>query len=310
MFITVCILAISIFFIVQWAILSTKYAVKFAENFKVSKFIVWLIVVSVISILPETFISINSVIAWEPWLGLWTLFGSNVADLTLAFWIIVLFSWRKNIKIENKILETDAFYPFFFLLPIILWFDWHYWRLEWLGLITIGIFFYYIAFKNWVNEAPEIRPKGNRLVNFIFLIGSISLLLVWSYFAVNSGIDIATAIWINPILIWILVIGLGTVIPELLFAFHAVKKYDDSLAVGDILWTVLADATIVVGIISLISPFYFPQKIIYVTGIFMLIASIVTSYFMHTGKEITKKEGLAMIGFWLVFILTEYFVNR
>ncbi|HCY20747.1 TPA: hypothetical protein DIC40_02645 [Patescibacteria group bacterium] len=62
-----------------------------------------------------------------------------------------------------------------------------------------------------------------------------------------------------------LVIGLGTVIPELLFAFQAVKKYDDSLAVGDILGTVLADATIVVGIIAIIKPFYFPWKIIGIT---------------------------------------------
>ncbi|HCY20749.1 TPA: hypothetical protein DIC40_02655 [Patescibacteria group bacterium] len=46
--------------------LSTKYAVKFAENFQVSKFLVGLIIVAVISILPETFISINSVLSGVP----------------------------------------------------------------------------------------------------------------------------------------------------------------------------------------------------------------------------------------------------
>ncbi len=304
------ILWVSIFFIVQGAIFSTKYAVKFAENFQVSKFIVGLIIVAVISILPETFISINSVLEGQPGLGLWTLFGSNVADLTLAFAIIVLFSWRKDIKIENKILKTDKFYPFFLLLPILLWLDWHYWWIEWIGLIIVGVFFYYFAFKNGVNETPEIRPKGSRIINFLLLLWSISLLLLGAHFAVISWIDIANAMWINPVLVGILVIWLGTVIPELLFAFQAVKKYNDSLAVGDILWTVLADATIVVGIIALISPFYFPQKIIYVTGAFMLVASILTSYFMHTGKVITKKEWILMLLFWLTFVLTEYFVNK
>lgn len=300
----------SIFFIIKWAILSTTYAVKFAENFQVSKFIVWLIIVAVISILPETFISINSVLEGQPWLGLWTLFWSNVADLTLAFGIILLFSWRKSIKAENKILKTDKFYPFFLLLPIILWLDGHYWWLEGLWLIIVGVFFYYIAFKNWVNEAPEIRPKGDYLLNFIYLLWSIVLLLIWAHFAVISGIDIATYMWVSPILIGILVIWLWTVVPELLFAFHAIKKYDDSLALWDLLWTVLADATIVVWIIALISPFYFPQKIIYVTSIFMFVASIVISYFIHTGKEISKKEWILLILFWLIFVCTEYFVNR
>ena len=299
----------SIFFIIKWAILSTKYAVKFAENFKVSKFIVGLIIVAVISILPETFISINSVLEWQPWLWLWTLFWSNVADLTLAFGIILLFSWRKSIKVENKILKTNTLYPFFLLLPILLWLDGHYGRAEGLWLIIVGVIFYYMAFKNWVNEAPEIRPKWNRLVNLIYLLGSISLLLIGAHFAVTSGIDIANYFWISPILIGILVIWLWTVMPELLFAFHAVKKHDDSLAVGDILWTVLADATIVVWIIAIISPFYFPQKIIYVTWIFMIAASIIISYFMHTGKKITKKEWIFLIIFRLIFILTEYFVN-
>lgn len=303
------VLAVSIFLIIKWAMLSTKYAVKFAENFQVSKFLVGLIIVAVISILPETFISINSVLSGVPELWLGTLFGSNVADLTLAFGIIVLFSGRKNIKIENKILKSNAIFPFFLLLPIILWLDGHYGRLEWLGLILIGVFFYYYAFKNGVNEAPAIREKGNRLTNFLCLIGSISLLLVGAHFAVDSGVQIATTLGFSPVLIWILVIGLGTVIPELLFAFQAVKKYDDSLAVGDILGTVLADATIVVGIIAIIKPFYFPWKIIGITWAFMMMAAFITSYLMHTGKTLTKREGVFLILYWLTFVITEYFVN-
>lgn len=305
----VFVLAVSIFFIIKGAMLSTKYAVRFAENFQISKFIVGLIIVAVISILPETFVSINAVFEGVPSMALGTLFGSNVADLTLAFGIIVLFSGRKNIKIENKILKTNAIYPFFLLLPIVLWLDGHYGRLEGLGLILVGVFFYYYAFKNGVNEAPGIREKGNRLLNFIYLVGSISLLLIWAHFAVDSGVWIANACGLSPVLVWILIIGLGTVIPELLFAFQAVRKYDDSLAVGDLLGTVLADATIVVGIVALIKPFYFPWKIIGITGAFMMMAAFITSYLMHTGKVLTKREGFFLILYWLTFVLTEYFVN-
>ena len=309
MLIQILILMISISLIVFWALWATKYATKFSENFHVSKFVIGLIIVSVISILPETLIAINSVLEWAPELWLWTLFGSNVVDLTLAFGIIILFSWRKNLKIEAKVLKTDTFYPYFILLPIILWLDGHYGRLEWVVLIIVGIFFYYMAFKNGVNEAPEIRPKGKRWVNVCCLLWSIAVLLIGSHFAVNAGIEIARILEINPILIGMFVIGLGTIIPETVFAFHAVKKHEDSLAVWDLLWTVLADATIVVGILALISDFYFPQKVVYITGWFMLIAAIVLSYFMHTGKKLSKREWIALILLWMIFLLTEYFIN-
>ncbi|HCY20748.1 TPA: hypothetical protein DIC40_02650 [Patescibacteria group bacterium] len=70
-----------------------------------------------------------------------------------------------------------------------------------MGLILIGVFFYYYAFKNGVNEAPAIREKGNRLTNFLCLIGSISLLLVGAHFAVDSGVQIATTLGFSPVLI-------------------------------------------------------------------------------------------------------------
>jgi Ca2+/Na+ antiporter len=74
---------------------------------------------------------------------------------------------------------------------------------------------------------------------------------------------------------------------------------------GDLLGTVLADATIVVGILALISPFNFPIKIIYVTGVFMVISSFLLFYFMKSGKTLTRSESFILFIFWIVFILTE-----
>lgn len=56
------ILIAAIILLVKGATFATKYAVGFAENFQISKYIVGLVVVAIISILPETFISINSVL--------------------------------------------------------------------------------------------------------------------------------------------------------------------------------------------------------------------------------------------------------
>jgi len=302
------ILTISLFLLIKGATLATKYAIGVAESFHLSKYVVGFIIIAVISILPETLISINSAIEGVPSFGLGTLFGSNVADLTLVFAVIILFT-KKNITVESKILKTNIVYPFILLLPIILGIDGFYSRVEGIVLIIIGAIFYIIAFRSGMGEENDVIVKGNRYKNSLYLILSMIILLIGAHFTVTSGTGLANQLGINPILIGMFVVGLGTVIPELLFSIKSVKKNDDSLAIGDILGTVLADATIVVGIIALIKPFSFPTKIIYVTGIFMVIASFLLFYFMRSGKTLTKKEVFILFVFWLTFILVEFSFN-
>ena len=106
------IFALSLFLVVKAATLATKYSAKLAENFQLSKYIIGFIVVACVSILPETLISINSALAKTPEFGLGTLLGSNVADLTLIFAILIIYAGR-GIKIESKVLKNIRLYPFF-----------------------------------------------------------------------------------------------------------------------------------------------------------------------------------------------------
>jgi cation:H+ antiporter len=141
------------------------------------------------------------------------------------------------------------------------------------------------------------------------LLVSMTMLLAGAHFTVTSASVIAHSIGISPILIGMLVVGLGTTIPEMLFALKAAKRRDDSLAVGDLLGTVLADATIVVGILALVHPFYFPVKIIYITGAFMVVAAFMVFRFMRSGRTITKREARLLLIFWAVFVLVEFIAN-
>lgn len=302
------ILAVSLFLVIRGATFSTRYAVRLAENFRLSKYIVGFIIVAIISILPETFISINSAVAGIPAFGLGTLFGSNVADLTLVFAIIILFAGR-GIKVESKILKNNMIYPFLLLIPLVLGLDGYYSRLEGIALIIMGAVFYYFAFKNSPRDQKISSHGAGHWKNLLFLLLSMAVLLIGSHFTVSSAASLAQNLGITPILIGMLIVGLGTTMPELLFSLNSVKKRNDSLAVGDILGTVLADATIVVGILALISPFSFPTRIIYVTGIFMVLAAFLLFYFMRTGRTLSKKESLLLFIFWIFFVLVEFFIN-
>lgn len=303
---------VSFFLIIKGATLSTKYAFQLAESYKLSKYIIGFIVIAVISIIPEIFISINSAIEGVPSLGLGTLFGGNIADMTLVIAIIIFFSGR-SIKVDSKILKENIIYPFILIIPIILGIDGYYSRWEGLSLIIIGLIFYYLTLRN--NSEKQIVPNvevienKNRKKDIFYLLLSLFILLIGSHFVVTSTINIAEYFGINSVVFGMLIVGVGTTMPELFFCLSAVKKNHDSLAIGDILGTVLADATIVIGLLALINPFYFPQKIIYSAGIFMVLSSFLLFYFMKSGRTISKRESYLLFSFWILFAFIEIILN-
>lgn len=302
------IFVVAFYMVIKGSTMATKYAGQLAKSFNLSKYVVGFIIVAIISILPETFISINSALNDASSLGLGMLFGSNVADLTLIF-AIIIWSAKRNLKVESKILKKQSVYPFMLLLPLFFSFNGYLSRWEGVILIVVGIFFYYMTLRDNDELKMKIHSKDSKLKNFIGLLLSMTILLIGSHFVITSTTSIANILKINSIVIGMLIIGLGTTMPELFFSLHAIKKHDDSLAIGDLLGTVLADATIVVGILALINPFSFPQKTVYITGIFMVVASFILFHFMRTGKCLSKREAIYLFIFWLIFAITEIIIN-
>lgn len=302
------IFVVAFYLVIKGSTIATKYAGRLAKNFNFSKYVVGFIIVAIISILPETFISINSALNNASSLGLGMLFGSNVADLTLIF-AIIIWSAKRNLKVESKILKKQSVYPFMLLLPLFFSFNGYLSRWEGIILIVVGIFFYYMTLRDNDELKMRVKSEDGKLKNIIGLLLSMAILLIGSHFVITSATSIANILKINSIIIGMLVIGLGTTIPELFFSLHSIKKHDDSLAIGDLLGTVLADATIVVGILALINPFSFPQKTVYTTGIFMVVASFILFHFMRTGKCLSKREAFYLFIFWLIFAFTEIMIN-
>lgn len=301
-------LAASLFLVIKSADKAITYSTELAKGLKLPKYIIGFIIVAIISILPETFISITSALEGIPAFGLGTIFGSNVADLTLILAIVVLTSGRQ-LKVESSIIKNSLLYIGILSLPLLLGFDGLYSRAEGVTLIIAGTLFYISLIKKRtikdISEKKDFSPKSLTL-----LLLSMGTLLIGAHFSVKFGVSLAKALEVNPVLIGMFVVGLGTTLPELFFSLRAAKKNDDSLALGDILGTVIADATIVIGIVALISPFAFNPRIVYVTGAFMLGAIILLLHFMKTGKKLSRKEALLLLLFYLGFAISELLISK
>jgi len=161
-----------------------------------------------------------------------------------------------------------------------------------------------------VEVSERLNNGNNKYKNILLLLVAMAMLLVGSHFTVTSATDLAYALKVSPILIAMLVVSLGTTMPEFFYSLKSVKKKDDGLAIGDIMGSVLADATIVVGVLAVVSPFSFPVKIVYITGVFMVVASIVLLRFMLSGRTISKKEGYMLLAFWALYAVVEFVVSK
>ncbi len=308
MFNNLFIFLVSLFMVVKGSTMATNYAGKLAKSFRLSKYTIGFVVVAFISVLPETFISISAAISGLPSFGLGILLSAIFINLTLTFALIIFLS-RRNLKIESKVLRNNTIYPFILLLPLIFGINGHLSRLEGVVLLVVGVMFYCFLFKRGKNKVSLSYNKRDQAKNFAILLFSMALLLVGAHLAVMSATAFANYLGVSPILIGILIIAFGTTMPELFFSLKAVRQGDDSLAVGDVLGTVLADATIVIGLLTLISPFYFPVRIIYTTGLFVIWASFMLFQFLRSERILSKREAWMLLAFWLLFVLVELLAN-
>ncbi len=288
-----------------------KYSSEMARIFSLPEFIISFFIIAIISILPESTISIISAFKGEPELGLGTLLGSNVTDLTLVLGLVALFS-LKNINVKSRILKNNFLYLLLLLFPIILGFDGRFSRVDGLILVLLGLIF---LTKVYTDSRPHYKKfkkikEDNAPKTIFLLILSIIIILISAFFTVKFAINFANDIHLPVVLIGLTILAIGTCLPELVFSLKAIKKNHGELALGDIMGTVIIDATIILGIVALISPFDYNLPNIYVTGSALFLAGLFVTRFMKSDKSLSKVEGLLLIIFYILFILVEFFVNN
>lgn len=301
-------LLLALVVVMKSADLAIQYAASIAQSFRLSKYVIGFLVVAIISILPETFIAISSSFQGIPEFGLGTLFGSNVADLTLVF-AIIAFAATRSLPVQSTILKNQYAYIGGIAIPLILGLNGEYSRTDGAVLIVVGLLFYFLVLHKERAPSANIARQSLEHRHVVRLILSMAVLLVAANLTVRFGVSLAGDLGVNPILIGLLIVGIGTTLPELVFSIRAVRNRHDGLALGDILGTVMTDATIVVGLMALIRPFTFNARIIYITGVFMLLSTVVLFSLMRTGRTLSKREAVILLAFYVAFVTAEYLAN-
>ena len=142
----------------------------------------------------------------------------------------------------------------------------------------------------------------------IFLV-SLILLLISSKLVVEYAKLISVELLLPPILIGLILIAVGTSLPELVFGVRAALTKHSELSLGDITGAVVANSTLVLGLTALIYPIHANNLLFLTSGFFMFIVTFLFASFVESGYELDWKEGCSLIFLYVFFLILELYLN-
>ena len=290
---------------------------KVAQYLQWSEFVIAFFVMAVGGSLPNLFVGLSSVAHGIPELSFGDVIGNSVVDLTLVAALAVLVG--SDLLAEGKLVQTSAFLTISIaLLPLLLILDGELGRGD--GIVLIIVFFGYAA---WMftkrkyyrqtldeNEKPPLNRFRNFMVGLLQIIIGGALLLAAAEGVVTSANFFAQEFSLPIALIGILGLGFMSALPELYFAIAAAKKGKSWIILGELTGSVIILTTLVLGIVAILQPIVIEDFSPFaIARFFMIISALFFLIFIRTGRRITKKEALILVGIYLAFVAAELFTK-
>ena len=135
----------------------------------------------------------------------------------------------------------------------------------------------------------------------IFSLGLI-ILLISAEITVIASISLAKEFNLPGNVIGILIVGIGTSIPELSVDLIALRRKSGGIAVGDILGSNICDILLATGSGAIISSFNVPLVLLLFDIPMLIIAIAMVYYFFWTEKTLKKWESMLLLFYFGIYV--------
>jgi len=231
---------------------------KIAKFLGISEFSAAFIIMAFATSIPELLVGVNSALSGSPALSLGNIIGANIIDLTLIAGIIIILS--KDIKIRSsRIIGKDIYLMLAAVTLIILLFAIGKSLSQMDGVILLCFFAIhtYSVFKRRRRYTKKIKNGKSGIKKFwwllIFILALVGL-FISSGFVVKSASGIAIDLKLPEIMIGLFLLSIATTLPELVFGVSAANSKHKEMAVGNMIGTIIANSTLILGLVSIIHP--------------------------------------------------------
>lgn len=289
-----------------------------AEKTHLGGYFLSTVIVGLATSFPELTVAVTSSLSGAPNLALGNAIGSNIANLSLVAGLAALVAG--SIAVRNHSYSSDLIHAFMAgLAPLFLLMDNVLSRVDGLILISLYGFYNYFILRERNKEMLEeersnvfsfivrrLRNNGSgKHIMFIFL--SLALLLFSGDMMVKFAIQLSDVMQIPVLLVGIFFITFGTTLPELLVEYKAIRRRDTSLFMGNVLGTIVANGTLVVGITALIAPITIQAFNEYILAtVFFLSMFTFFYFFIKTKSRLDRWEGFVLLATYAIFAVLEF----
>lgn len=280
----------------------------FSKNIQISRFAVSFFILGILTSLPEFAIGITALAENNPEIYIGNLIGGIPV---IFFFIIPLLAILGNgIRLSSSLDKRNLLLCFLVVIaPTFLLLDQTASYTSGFILIILYItLFFFIQKNNGILSKEKNNIFNKKLFSYkeIFkIIVGIIILFVSSNIIVNSTIYFSNIFLISPFIISLLVLSLGSNLPELSIAIRSVILGKNDIALGDYLGSAAAN-TFLFGLFTILNfgrvitiKSFVPTFIIVLWGLALFF------YFSRSNNDISRKEGIFLMLLYFLFISLE-----
>ncbi len=271
---------------------------RIALKFKIPEFIIGATLIALGTSLPEMAASVAASLGNKPDIAIANVIGSNILNITLI--LAAVFIIASNINPSRDFFAKDSTWALVPVLVFILMIlDGIISRFD--AVLLMLLMAAYLVFllqdaKNMPEEDLEDLDEGtfSYIKTIPLLIGGLVLVIIGAHFTVESASDIAHSFGISEWIIGILMVALGTSLPELAVSISAAVKSKVDMAIGNIIGSNMANTTVVLGAAAFTNPMNLDASV-YVFDIATMIVATLLLVFVTANKLYTKSAGISLI---------------
>ena len=291
--------------------LTIRGAVTVADRLGISEFVVGVAVLSVGSDLPELAIAIDGALksfgggdASDVIVG--TSLGSYLGQLGFVLGFVALFQalslkrrtvWRHGAALIGSLLLLALF-----------GYDGVVTRIEGMLLVAAYVAYFGAMFLGSTALEKDEADESSDLLTMAWALLAVGLVIVvvGAELTVSSAIDLAVAMDVSEAFVSIVLIGLGTSLPELSISLGAALKHRESMSVGNLIGSNVFDTLVPVGVAAAISTIRFDRGMLTQELPYLVLLTVVVMVFFWRKRGIRTAEALIVLAMYFGYVAFKF----